>query len=141
MLNDSQKRKVSITMSALEEDLIEIEGLLRSEDYIGMLYELGNDIPLPMRRELLYKIASIKRDIKNIAEQFGLYKQPKKLSSRISWGASVLWASIAEIKAGNLKGYGGIAEGLEEALDPALETICEELIEIQRIASEFNRKE
>lgn len=141
MLNDSQKRKVSITMSALEEGLIEMEGLLRSEDRIGVLYELGNDIPLPMRRELLCKIADIKRDIKNIADQSGLYKQQEKLSSRISGDASILWASIAEIKTGHLRSYGGVADGLEEALDPALETICDELIEIHRIASEINRKE
>ena len=141
MLNDSQKRKVSVTVSTLEENLIEIEELLKSEDRAGVLFELDNDIPLRVKRAILYKIASIKLEIKNLVDQFGLYKQPKKLSSRISGDASVLWASVAEIKSRNLKGYGGIAEGLQEALDPALEMICQELLEIQHYAGQLNREE
>ncbi len=141
MLNDSQKRKVSIALSDLEENLSEIEDHLKREDRKGVLFDLSNDIPLPEQRAMLFKIASIKRDIKKLSEQFGLHKQFKKLSSRIYGETSALWASVAEIKTGHLRGYGGVAERLEKELDPALEAICQELLEIQHYAGELNRNE
>lgn len=131
MLNEYQRRRVSITLSSLEEDLHDIEERLKSGDYTGILYEMKNDMSLQIRDFLIDNIAIIREKISNLAERFSLRGEIRMLSREIYGEMSVLWVSLEETKARRLRGYGEVAKGLADLLDPALDEIIALLDEIR----------
>ena len=141
MLNEHQKKKVSITMESLEEELLNIEQHLKGDDYVGALYELKNDVPLPIRKMLMTEITSIKEKIGNLADRFSLDSTgPKRLSQEIIGVLSILWVSLDEIKAKRLRAYGEVDGGLEEALDPELELMIQQILTMHHVVDEIRQK-
>jgi len=123
LLNTSQRASVSTTLSTLEEMLCEIERNLNCGGCKGVLYEVRDDVPVPIRGDVLKRISLIREKIKIIAEQFDLEKR-SKVVSRDTMGKLVYgWEILEGAKARYLRGYGAVAEGLAEALDPQLKEI------------------
>lgn len=56
MLNESQRRSLSITLRIVEESLAEIELILNKCDDINILYERKCDIPEGVKDEVLRKV-------------------------------------------------------------------------------------
>lgn len=133
MLNVSQKRRVSVTLSSLEEDLHDMERLLKSEDYIGIVYEMDNDIPSPAKNALIRKIAQVKNRIRSLAERFDLERERRSLRRQLSARLTYVWTTIEEIKTRHLRGYGAVAEGLKDTLDPELDAIIGLIQEMERL--------
>lgn len=133
MLNDAQRRRVSVTLSSLEEDLHDMERMLKSEDYIGIIYEMDNDIPLPVKNALIEKIGEIKDGIDTLAERFDLEREGRILRRQLSARLTYNWTTLEEIKARYLKGYGNVAEGLKDTLDPELAAIIGLIQEMERL--------
>lgn len=133
MLNDAQRRRVSVTLSSLEEDLHDMERMLKSEDYIGIIYEMDNDIPLPVKNALIEKIGEIEDGIDTLAERFDLEREGRILRRQLSARLTYNWTTLEEIKARYLKGYGNVAEGLKDTLDPELDAIIDLIQEMERL--------
>ncbi len=133
MLNDAQRRRVSVTLSSLEEDLHDMERMLKSEDYIGIIYEMDNDIPLPVKNALIEKIGEIEDGIDTLAERFDLEREGRILRRQLSARLTYNWTTLEEIKARYLKGYGNVAEGLKDTLDPELAAIIGLIQEMERL--------
>ena len=132
MLNEFQKRRLSITITGIEEDLYDIEECLKSQDYHGVLYEIRNDIPMTTRDAMIANIMLIRKGISSLAEQFGLRGETRMLSRKISSKLSILWVSLEETKARRLTGYGEVTAGLHDLLDPALDEIIALFEEIRQ---------
>lgn len=123
LLNPSQQGSLATTLSALEEMLCEIERNLTLGGCKGVLYEVRDDVPVPIQGEVLKRIALIREKIKAMAERFDLEKKSKAVS-RDTMGKLVYgWEILEGAKARYLRGYGAVAEGLAEALDPQLKEI------------------
>ncbi len=123
LLNPSQQGSLATTLSTLEEMLCEIERNLTLGGCKGVLYEVLDDVPAPMHKEILNRISLIRDRIKIMAEEFGLEKRTKGVS-RDTMGKLVYgWEILEGAKARYLRGYGAVAEGLAEALDPQLKEI------------------
>lgn len=135
MLNELQRRRVSLTLLGLEEDLHDIEEHLKRGDYRGILYGITNDIPSPTRDAMISKMTLIKEKISELSERFSLRGETEMLSREIFGKMSVIWVSLEETKAGRLRGYGGVAEELHDLLDPALDEIIVLLEEIRQALS------
>lgn len=122
-----------MTLRSLEEDLHEMERLLQSEDYVGIVHEMDNDIPASAKNALIEKIAGIKNRIHTLAERFGLEREQRSVSKQLFARLTYDWTTIEEIKTRHLKGYGAVAERLKDTLDPELDAIIGLIWEMERL--------
>ncbi len=133
MLNDAQKRRVAVTLSSLEEDLHDMERLLESVDYVGVVYEMDNDVPLFAKDALVRKIAQVKGRIRSLAERFDLERDKRSLSRQVFARLSYDWTTLEEATTRHLQGYGDVGKELKETLDTELNSIIGLIIEMERL--------
>jgi len=135
LLNASQKNSLSMTLSVLEEMLYEIEKNISCGAYCWIMHEMNDDLPAPVKKEIVRKIAVIRERIKVMMEEFDLRKRKRKASGDIMGKLSYAWEMLEGTKARYLRGYGAVAEGLTERLDPQLNAIIALMNEIQKLIS------
>jgi len=123
LLNPNQRRRLATTLSVIEEMLCEIERTLTGGGYKRVLFELRDDVPSPVKGEILRKIFLIRERIGAVAEQFVLSKRSSDVSRDFMGKLAYGWEILAGAKARYQRGYGTVAEGLAEVLDPQLDDI------------------
>jgi len=133
MLNDSQKRRVSVTLSSFEEDLHNMERLLESADYVGVVHEMENDIPAPARKALIDTIDGIKNRIQTLVKRFDIERDRRSLRRQLFARLIYNWTTLEEIKTKHLRGYGAVAQVLKQTLDPELDAIIGLIREMERL--------
>jgi len=133
MLNDYQRRGLSITLRIVEENLEHIERILKNDGYSGVLYETRNDITKDIRKEISNRIPPAIAEIEKIADKFHLEKQIGWASNAAYSKLPYCWEILENTRARRLKRYGDISRGLGEELDPHLDTIIKILSEMERI--------
>lgn len=123
LLNPNQRGSLAATLGVLEEMLLEIERTLTGGGYKGVLFQLRDDMPLPVKGEILKRISLVRKRIEAMAGQFALRKRSKEVSresmGKLAYGSEILDGA----KARHQEGYGTVAEGLAETLDPQLDDI------------------
>lgn len=72
MLNEYQKRELSITLRIVEETMQDIERILHNGIYPGTLYDMKCSIPQEVKTEILRRSTFIKDRIKIISKIFDL---------------------------------------------------------------------
>jgi hypothetical protein len=133
LLNEPQRRRLSLTLAAIEKKLRTAQIMAGAGDYKGVLYELRNDIPVEACLLLGEKISEIREKIKAIAGMFSLEKKEEALLPGIDAELSIEQVWIEEIKSKRLRGYGEVAAGLPDVLDPVLDELSALLLEAQRV--------
>ena len=132
-LNEYQRRGLSATFRTLEEMMQEIETVINSDGYKGSLLEIDNDSSPQAREEILKRIQLIREKIGRLSKQFSLEMKQMKASRQILSDLSYCWEILEGSKAKKLRGYGEVAEGLEEVLDPQINIIVELITEMENI--------
>ena len=132
-LNEYQRRGLSATFRTLEEMMQEIETVINSDGYKGSLLEIDNDSSPQAREEILKRIQLIREKIARLSKQFFLEMKQMKSSRQILSDLSYCWEILEGSKAKKLRGYGEVAEGLEEVLDPQINTIVDLITEMENI--------
>jgi len=132
-LNEYQRRGLSATFRTLEEMMQEIETVINSDGYKGSLLEIDNDSSPQAREEILKRIQLIREKIARLSKQFFLEMKQMKSSRQILSDLSYCWEILEGSKAKKLRGYGEVAEGLEEVLDPQINTILDLITEMENI--------
>jgi hypothetical protein len=132
-LNEFQRRGLSATFRTLEEMLQEIETLINSDGYKGSLLEIDNDSSPEAREKIAEKIQFIREKVSRLSKQFSLEMKQTKSSSRILADLAYCWEILEGSKAKKLRGYGEVAEGLEEVLDPQIDTIIGIITEMENL--------
>jgi hypothetical protein len=122
-LNPYQRRSLAITLSVLEEMLYEIERTLSNGGYSGVLFELRDDLPSEVKGEVLKRISLVREKIGSMAEEFALEKRKNEASRDFMGKLAYAWEILEGAKARHQRGYGEVAEGLAEALDPQLDDV------------------
>jgi hypothetical protein len=132
-LNEYQRRGLSATFRTLEEMMHEIETIINGDGYKGSLLEIDNDISPQAREESLKRIGLIREKISHLSKQFSLEMKQMKSSRQMLSDLSYCWEILEGSKAKKLRGYGEVAEGLEEVLDPQINIIVELITEMENI--------
>lgn len=83
MLNEYQKRGLSITLRIVEEAMRDIEQILHNGTHIGILYDMKGNIPLEIKEEILKRAFLIKGGIKTISKIFDLKKEYREVIHEI----------------------------------------------------------
>jgi hypothetical protein len=123
MLNEPQRRGLSATFRILEEMMHEIETMINSDVFEGNLIVIDNDISPEAREEIVNRIRHVREKVSRLSKQFALEMKQTKSSRRILADLSYCWEILEGSKAKKLRGYGEVAEGLEELLDPQIDAI------------------
>jgi len=132
-LNEYQRRGLSATFRTLEEMMQEIETVINSDGYKGSLLEIDNDSSPQAREEILKRIRLIRGEISRLSKQFSLEMKQMKSSRQMLSNLSYCWEILEGSKAKKLRGYGEVAEGLEQVLDPHINTIVDLIAEMENI--------
>jgi len=132
-LNEYQRRGLSATFKTLEEMMHEIGTMINGDGYKGSLLEIDNDISPQAREEILKRIGLIREKISHLSKQFSLEMKQMKSSRQMLSDLSYCWEILEGSKAKKLRGYGEVAEGLEEVLDPQINIIVELITEMENI--------
>lgn len=133
MLNEYQKRGLSITLRIVEETMQDIERILQNGTYIGILYDMKCSISPECKEEILKRAAVIKDRIKIISKIFDLKKEYREVIHEIFGKLPHCLEIIEDAKAKKLKRYGDVQNGLDNALDPQLNIITDLILEMQHL--------
>jgi hypothetical protein len=118
LLNPNQRGHLTTTLGVMEEMLCEIEQTLTVGCCTGVLY-----LPAQVKEEVLRRISLVRNRVEITKGEFALEKSGKD-ASRVFKGKLVYSRGILEeAKARHQRGYGAVAEGLAEALDPHIDAI------------------
>jgi hypothetical protein len=133
MLNEFQKRGLSITLRIVEESVEYIEQILKNCGTSWVLYESRDDIPREIRNEISKRIPLAKAEIEKIADKFCLEKQIGWASNAAYGKLPYCWEILENARAERLRRYGNISNGLGNELDPHLDAIIKILWEMEHI--------
>jgi len=136
MLNEFQRRGLTATFRTLEEMMYEIEAAINSDVYRGILLEIDNDISRQAKEGIIERIRLVREKVSYLSKHFDLEKKRKKSSSQIQADLSYCWEILEGSKAQRLRGYGKVAEGLEEILDPQINSIINLITEMENLVKE-----
>ena len=132
-LNEPQRRGLSATFRILEEMMYEIEIMINSDGFEGNLIVIDNDISPQAMEKIVKKIQLVRDKVGRLSKQFTFEIKQTKTSSQILADLSYCWETLEGSKAKKLRGYGEVAEGLEEVLDPQINTIIDLITEMENI--------
>ncbi len=126
MLNEAQRRNLSIILRIIEQSLDEIAGLAEREgSHGGILYRMENDLSAGSKKEIQTHVQLIRERIASLTTQFDL-DSDKRMVSRIAEAKlNYCWEILQEADTRGLRAYGPIAPGLDETLDPHIAALME----------------
>lgn len=133
MLNEYQKRGLSITLRIVEETMQDIEHILHNGIYTGILYDRKCSISPEAKEEILKRASLIKARIKIISKIFDLKKEHREALHEIFGKLPHCLKIVEDAKAKRLKRYGDVSPGLDKAHDPQLNIITDLILEIQQL--------
>jgi len=131
LLNPYQRDCLSTTLSTLDEMLCEIEQSMTGNGHKRVLYEMQDDVPTPIKKEIVKRISLIMDRIEVMKEQFALKKSNHKASKNFLAKLAYGWEILEGAKARHLQKYGVVSQGLAEVLDPRINDIIILVDEIQ----------
>ncbi len=123
LLNPYQRDGLSTTLGVLDEMLCEIEQSVIVGCHKGVLYEMQDDVPAPVKKEIVRRISLTRERIEVITGQFALKKSTHKTSKNFLAKLAYGWEILEGAKARHLQRYGAVALELAEVLDPQLNNI------------------
>lgn len=132
-LNEPHRRGLSATFRMLEEMMCEIETMINNDGYGGILIVIDNDISTQAREEIAKRIKLVREKVIRLSKQFALEMKQTKSSIQILADLFYCWEILEGSKAKKLRSYGEVAEGLEEVLDPQINTIIDLITEMENI--------
>ncbi|MFN3533124.1 MAG: hypothetical protein ACK41Q_11510 [Candidatus Brocadia sp.] len=133
MLNEYQKRGLSITLRIVEKTMQDIEHILHNGTYTGILYDMKCSISPEAKKEFFKRASLIKDRIKIISRIFDLQKEHREALHEIFGKLPHCLEIVEDVKAEKLKRYGDVSYGLDKTLDPQLNIIIDLILEMQRL--------
>ncbi|MBI1744830.1 hypothetical protein HYR54_17445 [Candidatus Acetothermia bacterium] len=122
---------IGLHLRSVEEEMAEIERLIRSEGEEGVLYRVRNSLREVERRELLEKIKQVRQGLFDLKELFDFPTEERDVVPTIRALLSHGWVVLCETESKQLKGFGNPEPELAAALDPWIEKLIELVQEIQ----------
>jgi hypothetical protein len=132
MLNLNQKRSLGITLGIVEDELKRLEWMLNRPAKDWLFSHFTDDLKPEERLLIGEKIRRMREELASLKNCFDLHYSSKDflLSSLVKAVSLYLAVQLENAKSNKLKGYGEIAPGLQESLDPKLEKIISFLDEM-----------
>jgi hypothetical protein len=132
MLNPNQKRALRVTLEVVEDELRYLTELSHNHEE-GLFSYLMDDLAENEKHLLDEKIESLNGHLGYLKGLFGLGQKELVLRWIVKATAAYLSIQLEEVMSDQLKGYGEVAEELEQTLDPILNQMRSILREMESI--------
>lgn len=133
LLNDAQRKSLSIALKMIEERLFAFRMLIEQNGYQGTMYRFRVNLDSEEKAALNRLFERTLKNIAHLKSRFHLHPVSEELNDHILGTVTYLWTVLEDEKSRKLKRYGSIHPGLKKALDPALQKIIDDLNEISRL--------
>jgi len=131
---ENHRRAIGTTLILLDELLSEFEQIARGRETRSVLYREKNSLTPEQRERLLSEITRMREVMLEIAETIGIEAKVEDLGRKVWGSSSAFWEVLVQTESKYLKGYGKVAQGLANYLDPQIEALVESLIGISEIS-------
>lgn len=119
LLNEAQRRSLTITLRILEQTLDEpLEAVEEAPESGGILYPTVNDLSFRDRELLLHCTDQVKARIADLCSCFDLSTTERTTRAAALSRLNYCWEILQQIDSTGLAAYGATAAGLVEILDP-----------------------
>lgn len=124
MLNEFQKNAFAGILRTIEEMLQEMACKMEHVSHQGILYEHCIDEALLKNQDdFFHKKARVGEILQNLQQQFGLERRIIDVKRNMSGGLHYCLQILDDARAGKLKGFGTVTEGVDELIDPQTDQI------------------
>ncbi len=134
-VNECQHRGLSVGLGLLDEALCEIAQWAEGREIHSTLHHEINNLDADQRFQILLLITEIRKPLSELAKTLQLTPRVLKASQRIRGHCSILWEQMCELESRHLNRYGKVSPGLADYLDPYIQEITNQVIELEHIAS------
>jgi len=129
MLNEGQRRHVSATLRVAEERLLDLQRRL-DDAHSGHLLHVENDLGETERVLVAEKIADLLRQLAAAGHRLALTTGCQSLRHVVMGTLSVTWTDLQDAKTGPLSAYGDTDPRLKDVLDPLIDCVADDVMEI-----------
>ncbi len=136
MLNEFQKNAFAGILRTIEEILQVMACKMEHAGYQGILYEDCIDESLLKNHDDFFnKKARVGEILQNLQQQFGLERRIIDVKRNMRGSLHYCLQILDDARAGKLKGYGTITEGVDATIDPQIHQIKKSLQEMIALVS------
>ena len=139
-LNEPQSRSLAATLQILEERCQQMRRLLNASPESGMLYQIVQDIPAPLRESLLADVAAIEAAIAHLTADYHLTVPTHSARQMLVALLSSSAEHLVDTRPSKLQRYGSVDPELIAPLDEQLSRLLA-LIDTMRGAASARREE
>jgi len=133
MLNDHQRRALSVALRLLEERLAEITSLMDEEHHGILLERPAPRLSDAQRAAALATMGRMREIVASLAARFDLERDVEVPERRIAGLLGPTWQSLLEVDSRHLRGYGVVDPAVPPVLDPAVEDLVGLIVELGRL--------
>jgi hypothetical protein len=138
IINENQRRAVSITLGLLDEMLCRCEEWARGREAHSVLYEEHNSLSSRDRDALLAEIGRIRPIIERLKEALGLYSRTCSAAVDIWSRSAAARETLMEIE--HLSGYGDVHPNLKRLLAENVPLLLEGLDRVTAVIGSKRRQ-
>ena len=131
LLNQSQRRHLTVTLGLMDEALHKVEILVEETGASSPL--AGDSLPPAFVAQAPARLARVRLLSATLADRFGLHWSEPSRRRSVHALLSTLMVRLEDSYAGKLHGYGPVHPELRDRLDPGLDALQAELGALQRL--------
>ncbi len=136
LLNENQRRSLTLTLRRLEKLLTKIEREVNLPEEKGRLYLLYNSLREQSRQDYLREMAAQARsEILKLADFFNLSTESEDRANLYRGELVVMWEGLVEKESRYMRGFGKVNPELAQVLDPSIEYLVQLVLEMQAVAT------
>jgi len=133
-LNEPQQRRIEVTLSLIEQTLLELEKCYLADTSItGEMLRITSDLTPAEVQKLKSLFNQMRRQIRRLREQFQLKPQERDLRRMLAAAFAHYWAILHDCRTDKLKGSGRVDPRLKQMLDPAIDRFIELTEELEKV--------
>ncbi|HUK83303.1 MAG TPA: hypothetical protein VLZ12_11810 [Verrucomicrobiae bacterium] len=133
LLNEAQRRTISITLAGIERDLLQLKQALNGTPADGVLARHSEPLAQGLKQAATDLIAGIQHKIQSLAHTLELSPQHEPQLRTLLATLVLAGVAVEEIKPRHLRGYGNVDPATREFLNaelPPLQSLLRQLTEL-----------
>ena len=134
-LNENHSRRISVTLSKLDEALGEFLQWTAGRQTASTLYSEINTLTPDQRRRIGVEAMAMRKILRQLRDDLRLAPRHRDAAHAITARASLLWESLCELDAKHLGSYGEAPPELEAFLQPRVAELIRGLERIIAVTS------
>lgn len=135
LLNESQRRSLSVTLRRVELAVWRLEERLAREPSPDLVLTRFTNAPNEAQRAALLKLViQVRSEVARIAEDYNLEEGEENFLRSVMGEFTLLWADLEDTRPQKLRRYGAVHPQIQDALGPPIQRLIHLMLAIDNIA-------